>query len=138
MNTYIPIPSQPKQGSPPNPRRSYRLRQGFTLIELLIVLVVIGVLAFLTVPILVRAREVATDNAAQQYAHNVYKAAQAYIAETAATTVPTDCSTILGYTAGNYGASQFPFILTCSVLPSGSKVSVTYTGGISNAFTLGE
>lgn len=116
-----------------------RAQHGFTLVEVLIVIAIVGVLAAVMIPTLMSARTAASNRAAQVYAHNVYVAGAAYVAEDRSHSFPTgDCTS--GYVAGSFNAVPPPsdVVVSCLVKDTNGNgkvdVIVTARSGTSYVF----
>jgi type IV pilus assembly protein PilA len=116
-----------------------RKTNGFSLIEILIVLAVIGLLASVFIPNLLRARQVSVDRGAAAYAQNVYKAGQAYLAENPGNAI-VGGSCISGVNFGTYTAASpnsIP-VTSCTYNSNITRVEIAYSGGTTTLITLGQ
>lgn len=114
---------------------------GLTLVELLMVIAIVGALAAVLVPNLLRARQVAMDRAALSYAQNVYKAAQAYLGENPLEHTIQAGSCVGGVDFGGYNVpapTSFLRVTDCTYTANATRVVVTYEGGTTSVQVVGD
>ena len=107
------------------------MNRGFTLIELLVTLSVMGIIGAMAMPNLLQARKNALLAGELVYAQNVYKVANAYLAQDVnVSTLPAGAEVCLGsYSVGEYSVGTAPSSLTaCSLTVVGGHASITYVG----------
>ncbi len=109
---------------------------------MLIVIAIIGILAAVLIPNLLGARRSAQIRAEDSYAQNVYKAANAWVAENigASALATTSClgSYSIGTAPSQYSAGTAPATITACTAAfnaAAQSVTVTYTSNISGRGT---
>lgn len=106
-------------------------QKGFTLLELLVSVSLMGMVGAIALPNFFQAHKSALVARETVYVQNVYKAANAYLAQEVMTvTLPSGADSCTGsYSVGDFSAGSAPSTLTsCSVSVVDGMARVSYTG----------
>jgi len=119
--------------------KSFHCQRGFTLIELLVVVAILGVLAAVVVPNVVRFMGSGTIEAANTEAHDVQTAVVAYMADNNLTRADGDVGPEADLEAGDAGTTVHSFLVNASGLQAIYTIggSLETTGEIVSATTEG-